>query len=56
VDPSKVEVCSEQAKRAEKEASDTKSKVPKFKDLVNSMNCEFKTLAANHKMLKAQVK
>jgi hypothetical protein len=56
VDPNEVEACSERAKRAENEAIDAKSEVAKLKDLVNTMNREFKTLAADHKTLKARVK
>jgi histone H3/H4 len=42
VDPSEVELCSEIAKKAEKEASDAKSKVIKLKDVVASMNVSSK--------------
>jgi hypothetical protein len=55
-DPSKVDACSERAKKAEKEASDAKGEIAKLKDLVTSMNCEFKTIQGDIKMLKGKAK
>jgi hypothetical protein len=55
-DPSKVESCSERARKAEKEASNAKGEVAKMKDLVASMNREFKTIQADIKALKAKPK
>jgi hypothetical protein len=54
VDPSEIEHCTDRSKKAEKEASDAKSEVAKLKDLVNSMNREFKSMQAEMKALKAK--
>jgi hypothetical protein len=51
VDPSEIETCVDRSKKAEKEASDAKSEVAKLKDLVTSMNREFKTMQAEIKTL-----
>jgi hypothetical protein len=56
VDPSEVDSCSERAKKAEKGGSNAKSKVTKLKDIIASMNREFKTLQAKFKILKGKVK
>jgi archaellum component FlaC len=56
VDPSKVDACSERAKKAEKETSHAKGEVAKLKDLVTSMNREVKNIQANIEMLKEKAK
>jgi hypothetical protein len=54
VDPSEIEACTERSKKAEKEASDAKAEVAKLRDLVGTLNREFKTAQADIKTLKAR--
>jgi hypothetical protein len=56
VDPSEIEACLERSKRAEKEAADAKSEVAKLKDLVATLNREFKTAQGEIWLLKAAKK
>jgi hypothetical protein len=52
VDPSEIEACTERSRKAEKEALDAKNEVSKLRDLVNTLNREFKTTQADIKALK----
>jgi hypothetical protein len=54
IDPSKIEACTKRSKKAEKEASDAKAKLAKLRDLVNTLNREFKMAQADITTLKSK--